>query len=112
MNVFSTTLWDGCHETSRPACVGLRALRVADSRSQTRGGRVAILRSVCGTGVIRTPALSPSRIYKSVHQLLRPSIMELLSGMLVVAFAVFLIGLSVLIAFKPQLAERFLRSFA
>ena len=38
--------------------------------------------------------------------------LEVLSGMLVVAFGVFLIGLAVLIAIKPQLAERFLRSFA
>jgi hypothetical protein len=38
--------------------------------------------------------------------------MEVLSGMLVVAFGIFLIGLAVLIAIKPQLAERFLRSFA
>jgi hypothetical protein len=38
--------------------------------------------------------------------------MEVLSGMLVVAFGFFLIGLAVLIAIKPQLAERFLRSFA
>jgi hypothetical protein len=32
--------------------------------------------------------------------------------MLVVAFGVFLTGLAVLIAIKPLLAERFLRSFA
>jgi hypothetical protein len=38
--------------------------------------------------------------------------LEVLSGMLVVAFGVFLTGLAVLIAIKPQLAERFLRSFA
>jgi hypothetical protein len=38
--------------------------------------------------------------------------MEVLSGMLVVAFGLFLIGLAVLIAVKPLLAERFLRSFA
>ena len=38
--------------------------------------------------------------------------MEVLSGILVVAFGLFLIGLAVLIAIKPQLAERFLRSFA
>ena len=38
--------------------------------------------------------------------------MEVLSGMLVVALGVFLIGLAVLIAIKPQLAERVLRSFA
>jgi hypothetical protein len=38
--------------------------------------------------------------------------MEELSGMLVVAFGMFLIWLAVLIAIKPQLAERFLRSFA
>jgi hypothetical protein len=38
--------------------------------------------------------------------------MEVLSGMLVVAFGVFLVGLAALIAIKPQLAERFLRSFA
>jgi hypothetical protein len=38
--------------------------------------------------------------------------MEVLSGMLVVAFGVFLIGLAVLIAIRPHLAERFLWSFA
>ena len=38
--------------------------------------------------------------------------MEMLAGMLVVALGVFLIGLAALIAIKPQLAERFLRSFA
>jgi hypothetical protein len=38
--------------------------------------------------------------------------MEVLSGVLVVAFGVFLIGLAVLIATKPLVAERFLRSFA
>lgn len=37
---------------------------------------------------------------------------EVLSGMLVVAFGVFLTGLAVLIAIRPLLAERFLRSFA
>ena len=40
------------------------------------------------------------------------SIVEVLSGILVVAFGVFLVGLAVLIAIRPQLAERFLRSFA
>jgi hypothetical protein len=43
---------------------------------------------------------------------MRTLIMELLSGILVVAFGAFLIGLAALIAIKPQLAERFLRSFA
>jgi hypothetical protein len=38
--------------------------------------------------------------------------MEVLSGMLVMTFGVFLIGLAVLIAIKPVVAERFLRSFA
>ena len=38
--------------------------------------------------------------------------MEVLSGVVVVAFGVFLTGLAVLIAIKSQLAERFLRSFA
>jgi hypothetical protein len=38
--------------------------------------------------------------------------MEVLSGVLVVAFGLFLIGLAVLIAIKPLLAERFLRAFA
>ena len=38
--------------------------------------------------------------------------MQMLSGILVVAFGLFLIGLAVLIAIKPQFAERFLRSFA
>jgi hypothetical protein len=38
--------------------------------------------------------------------------MEVLSGTLVVAFGSFLIGLAVLIATNPQLAERFLRGFA
>jgi hypothetical protein len=38
--------------------------------------------------------------------------MEVLSGMLVVAFGVFLVGLAVLIASRPKLAEGFLRSFA
>jgi hypothetical protein len=41
-----------------------------------------------------------------------PEIMEVLSGMLVAAFGIFLIGLAVLSAIKPQLAERFLGSFA
>jgi len=39
-------------------------------------------------------------------------IIEVLSGTLVVAFGFFLIGLAVLIATNPQLAERFLRGFA
>jgi hypothetical protein len=43
---------------------------------------------------------------------MRTVIMELLSGILVVAFGAFLIGLAVLIVIKPQLAARFLRSFA
>lgn len=38
--------------------------------------------------------------------------MEVLSGMVVVAFGVSLTGLAVLIAIKPRLAERFLRSLA
>lgn len=38
--------------------------------------------------------------------------MEVLSGVVVVAFGVFLAGLAVLITIKSQLAERFLRSFA
>ena len=38
--------------------------------------------------------------------------MKVLSGILVVAFGVFLTGLSVLMTAKPRLAERFLRSFA
>jgi hypothetical protein len=38
--------------------------------------------------------------------------MEVLSGMLVVAFGVFLVGLAALIAIRPRLAERFIRSFA
>jgi hypothetical protein len=38
--------------------------------------------------------------------------MRILSGILVVAFGMFLIGLAVLIAVTPQLAERFLRSFS
>jgi hypothetical protein len=38
--------------------------------------------------------------------------MRVLSGILVVGFGVFLIGLAVLIAVTPQVAERFLRSFA
>jgi len=37
---------------------------------------------------------------------------EALSGVLVVAFAVFLLALAGLIAIRPQVAERFLRSFA
>jgi hypothetical protein len=43
---------------------------------------------------------------------LQNGIMRVLSGILVVGFGVFLIGLAVLIAVKPQVAERFLRSFA
>jgi hypothetical protein len=39
-------------------------------------------------------------------------IMNWLAGIVVVGFCLFLIGLSVLIATKPSLAERFLRSFA
>jgi hypothetical protein len=38
--------------------------------------------------------------------------MTVISGMLVAASAMFLIGLAVLIAVTPQRAERFLRSFA
>jgi hypothetical protein len=38
--------------------------------------------------------------------------MEILSGVVVVAFGVFLIGLAVLIVVKPRLAERFIQSFA
>lgn len=38
--------------------------------------------------------------------------MELLTGIIVLAFGVFLTGLVVLIAIRPQIAERFLRSFA
>ena len=38
--------------------------------------------------------------------------MRLLSGVVVVGFCLFLIGLAVVIARKPSLAERFLRSFA
>jgi hypothetical protein len=38
--------------------------------------------------------------------------MKVLSGILVVAFGMFLIGLAALITVKPQVAERFLRSFA
>jgi hypothetical protein len=38
--------------------------------------------------------------------------MEILSGVVVVAFGVFLIGLAVLIVVTPRLAERFIRSFA
>jgi len=40
------------------------------------------------------------------------SIVEMLSGMLVVAFGGFLVGLVVMIAIRSQLAERFLRAFA
>jgi hypothetical protein len=39
-------------------------------------------------------------------------IMHLLSGLVVVGFCIFLIGLAVVIAIKPPLAERFLRCFA
>jgi uncharacterized protein YjeT (DUF2065 family) len=39
-------------------------------------------------------------------------IVSLLSGIVVVGFCVFLIGLAVVIATRPSLAERFLRSFA
>jgi hypothetical protein len=38
--------------------------------------------------------------------------MEVLSGLVVVSFGAFLIGLAVLIGIQPQLAERVLRSFA
>jgi hypothetical protein len=38
--------------------------------------------------------------------------MNVLSGILVVAFGLFLIGLAALIELKPQVAERFLRAFA
>ncbi len=38
--------------------------------------------------------------------------MKLLSGIVVVAFGLCLIGLAVVIVIKPMLAERFLRSFA
>jgi hypothetical protein len=37
---------------------------------------------------------------------------SLLAGLVVVGFSLFLIGLAVVIATKPPLAERFLRSFA
>jgi uncharacterized membrane protein len=39
-------------------------------------------------------------------------IVSLFSGIVVVGFSLFLIGLAALIATKPSLAERFLRSFA
>jgi hypothetical protein len=39
-------------------------------------------------------------------------IVSLLSGLVVVGFSMFLIGLAAVIASKPPLAERFLRSFA
>jgi hypothetical protein len=39
-------------------------------------------------------------------------IVSALSGIVVVGFCLFLIGLAVVIATKPSLAERFLRSFA
>ena len=39
-------------------------------------------------------------------------IVSLLSGVVVVGFCLFLIGLAVVIATTPSLAERFLRSFA
>jgi hypothetical protein len=39
-------------------------------------------------------------------------IVRLLSGIVVVGFCLFLIGLAVVIATTPSLAERFLRSFA
>jgi hypothetical protein len=39
-------------------------------------------------------------------------IVNLLSGLVVVGFCMYLIGFAVLIATKPTLAERFLRSFA
>ncbi len=38
--------------------------------------------------------------------------MKLLSGIIVVGFGLYLIGLAVVIASKPLLAERFLKSFA
>jgi hypothetical protein len=38
--------------------------------------------------------------------------MKVLSGTLVVAFGVFLVGMALLIAIRPKLAETFLRSFA
>jgi hypothetical protein len=39
-------------------------------------------------------------------------IVNLLSGLVVVGFCIFLIGLAIVIAINPRLAERFLRSFA
>ena len=39
-------------------------------------------------------------------------IARFLSGIVVIAFCLFLIGLAVMIAIKPSVAERFLRSFA
>ena len=44
--------------------------------------------------------------------LLRLEIARLLSGIVVFGFCLFLIGLAVVIVTNPQLAERFLRSFA
>ena len=38
--------------------------------------------------------------------------MKLLSGILVVGFGAFLVGLGIVIAINPLLAERFLKSFA
>ncbi len=40
------------------------------------------------------------------------SVMRLLSGIVVVGFGLYLTGLAVVIALKPLLAERFLKSFA
>jgi hypothetical protein len=37
---------------------------------------------------------------------------HLLSALVVIGFSIFLIGLAVIVAIKPPLAERFLRSFA
>ncbi len=46
------------------------------------------------------------------HELYLGSVMRLLSGIVVVGFGLYLTGLAVVIALKPLLAERFLKSFA
>ena len=73
----------------------------------------------CGVSCRRAIATLDSIMGRAMHESLllncgdeNLEMMEVLSGMLVVALGVFLIGLAVLIAIKPQLAERVLRSFA
>ena len=54
----------------------------------------------------------PFAHHRTNHEIHVCSVMKLLSGIVVVASGLCLIGFAVVIALKPQLAERFLKAFA